>query len=585
MGTTLKACMRKLKSRWFQRRPSDFRLLSKVNGDVPSAFCADPRYSVSMHLPYALDLCLRDVRVEFQRKKWPVNLVIGARTPSFDRTAVEPGTLRAVAVFMFRYGVHRRRRPLEFHINFQETPVPCVLMSVNAAVSDLSFEIDELSDAHEARNALVQELNRIAAKGWTVQISVDSNGWLVFQVPLRQLVSVEQNWIQIEKTLEKDTVLLSTCPLSEGVNRVYEKSGVIYKVELSGYPSPKALSLAEEYRVLRHLEGLSGIPQPLGLEAHSDFLVLKYRKIEGIGLKHYLKEAGMQRSAWVRCIAELSAILDEMHRRGVVHRDLRSENILVDPEGGVHLIDFDQAVAGVYRGTKQIDLSGEGSADIPACIPVKHLIDELGLREEYANVCLELRKAWQIGAASDASSPGRKIAYHRWLFGEEEFFGERDWHLRWSAIHAAIGHLIPNARVLDLGCNMGLTSIHCMLYGARQAVAVDAHQDILDAARTVAGALSVPVEFMRANLDQDDCIDRILGKGPYDLVIALSVFHWLKQERNAFRLLQMAPTVLYEGHGPHSAQTDLLRSAGFEQIRLVGYSERLRGLYLARRGA
>ena len=61
-----------------------------------------------------------------------------------------------------------------------------------------------------------------------------------------------------------------------------------------------------------------------------------------------------------------------------------------------------------------------------------------------------------------------------------------------------------------------------------------------------------------------------------------------RSERGAVpvhRILATAPMVLFEGHDPSSVEIKLLRQLGFGKVQLIGYSERLRGLYLGLREA
>ncbi|NIO22227.1 MAG: protein kinase, partial [Candidatus Aenigmarchaeota archaeon] len=47
--------------------------------------------------------------------------------------------------------------------------------------------------------------------------------------------------------------------------------------------------------------------------------------------------------------------LSEAHRLGVVHRDLKSNNIMIDKEGNARIMDF-----GIARSLEAKGLTGEG---------------------------------------------------------------------------------------------------------------------------------------------------------------------------------------------------------------------------------
>jgi hypothetical protein len=90
----------------------------------------------------------------------------------------------------------------------------------------------------------------------------------------------------------------------------------------------------------------------------------------------------------------------------------------------------------------------------------------------------------------------------------------------------------------------------------------------------------VEVAFHLVDLNQPASVEPWLRE-EYDLVIALSVLHWLENPEPARRLLARSPRVLFEGHLPAGEEMALLKELGFPHVRLVGYSERLRGMYLA----
>jgi 2-polyprenyl-3-methyl-5-hydroxy-6-metoxy-1,4-benzoquinol methylase len=352
-------------------------------------------------------------------------------------------------------------------------------------------------------------------------------------------------------------------------------------VQLIDRTSPKPLTLAEEYNVLRRLEGIEGVPQSPSYTEYAGFAVLSYDRIEGQPLLDYLSGRDFERSAWFRCLSELSSLLNLIHKRGVIHRDLRPDNILVGDDGRLGLIDFDQAVAGAYDA-RQVDILGKPEGTIPPCIAMSELIDMLGLDQEYYAVVDQLTEAWRKAARSDASSPGRNIAYYRWLFGHIELPGERDWSSRWDLIYSGLRGVLPGARVLDLGCNLGLVATHCMLCGAEKVTGVDVYEDILDAARMLTSSAGVEVEFVKGDLNSSGFVDWLLGQ-EYDVVLALSVTHWIESRDQAARILTAAPMLLFEGHSPASEEADHLRELGFAKVELVGYSERLRAMYRASR--
>ena len=112
--------------------------------------------------------------------------------------------------------------------------------------------------------------------------------------------------------------------------------------------SPKAIELFKrEARVLSKIN-CSGIPQcdgyfELTLQGFKGILhCLIMDKIEGINLRQYIKQRGrpIDGSLARDWLIELLKILDRVHNRGILHRDIKPDNIILDPYGKLFLIDF-----------------------------------------------------------------------------------------------------------------------------------------------------------------------------------------------------------------------------------------------------
>lgn len=186
-----------------------------------------------------------------------------------------------------------------------------------------------------------------------------------------------------------------------------------------------------------------------------------------------------------------------------------------------------------------------------------------------------LAEAWSLASLSRASAG----SYYSLDVGGINFPGERPWILRWDRIRKHVD--FTGKRLLDLGCNMGLLSIHAKLSGAASCLGVDAHKDILLAARLASRAFETEVEFRPLHLDDPSpWEDDLTG---FDMVAALSVVNWVKDKARVWSFLAKQQEVLYEGHesGPEAERN--LRWAGFTRILPLGSSERDRQMFYATR--
>ena len=85
-------------------------------------------------------------------------------------------------------------------------------------------------------------------------------------------------------------------------------------------------------------------------------LFLVMRLIEGHNLSERIARGGLSLQQAIAIVREVAACVEHAHRNGVLHCDLKPENVLIDQEEKVWLTDF-----GFGRLLEQGDLKGEGS--------------------------------------------------------------------------------------------------------------------------------------------------------------------------------------------------------------------------------
>lgn len=376
-------------------------------------------------------------------------------------------------------------------------------------------------------------------------------------------------------------------------SRVYRGGDRVAKIRRRGVPLPAGVSaLPGEARVLEAMGWRAELRQ-IG-----DFDVLLEPFQPGASLEASLGSLSIARRLTV--LAGVARLLKSLHRRGIAHRDLRLDNVLIAPAGDVALVDFDRAMTMSPGAAFRADWLGVGRGR-PASKPFWKLAmytlvpraESIGqrirairrrrrpivtarLNDPDARLLVE---AWEVAARSSANAPGQHLAYYGFTYGGVHYPGERPWYLRWEAIRSNID--LRGKRVLELGCNMGLLSINAVIHGAASAVGADRDADILASARLTAEALGVDARFEQVDIATDpDWETRLAGA---DIVVAMSLLHWLPNPDRLLAFLARHAEVLYEGHDSAEVETARLRAIGFTTIRELVTTERGRPLLHATR--
>jgi serine/threonine protein kinase len=270
------------------------------------------------------------------------------------------------------------------------------------------------------------------------------------------------------------------------------------------------------------------------------------------------------------------SLIQAINNAGILHNDLYDRNFLVDKNYNICLIDFDQAQPA--EGKNDYDHGYFHRVPRPVIMDRNECVDK---------DCLSiLDRAWDIAARSNASYPGKYMAYYSLDIEGKKFPGERPWEKRWEyigkALRDACGGNLKGKKVLELGCNLSLLSI----WAAREGAVCNGYEyaaDILEGSRLAAQAFGVAEQcsWQQADFNKKEVTDRI--GDDYDVCTCLSVMNWVNNKENLINLLSRQKVVLYEGHDSDEVEMSRLRQAGFANIQKVAQSERKRSVFAATR--
>ncbi len=104
-----------------------------------------------------------------------------------------------------------------------------------------------------------------------------------------------------------------------------------------------------------------------GKSGGSHYLVMDY--IDGRPLDRYAREHGLELEDRLRLFAEVCDAVSAAHLRGVIHRDLKPGNILVDPTGEPRILDFGLAKSSNDAGAVEATQTGQFIGSLPWVSP------------------------------------------------------------------------------------------------------------------------------------------------------------------------------------------------------------------------
>jgi tetratricopeptide (TPR) repeat protein len=143
--------------------------------------------------------------------------------------------------------------------------------------------------------------------------------------------------------------------------------------------------------------------------ADRDVYYLVMELIEGKDLSTVLRERGQL--PWKEALqitAQVASALDAANEHGVVHRDIKPQNIMITPDGIVKVLDF-----GIARARKMSSLTQTGFVGSPYYIsPEQAMGEDVDVRSDIYSLGVALYEMLSGKLPFDASSPWSIISQH-----------------------------------------------------------------------------------------------------------------------------------------------------------------------------
>ncbi len=131
----------------------------------------------------------------------------------------------------------------------------------------------------------------------------------------------------------------------EALDTVLNRKVALKMIHAEHVPDPKELE-AEGRRFLTEARISANLPRHPGIVGVYEAGEIEGKRflsmelIEGRPLLHWRKSSGASFEAHVRLLRDVALALDHAHKHGVIHRDVKPQNILADAEGRPHLTDW-----------------------------------------------------------------------------------------------------------------------------------------------------------------------------------------------------------------------------------------------------
>lgn len=171
-------------------------------------------------------------------------------------------------------------------------------------------------------------------------------------------------YIGFDLVLNIKVAIKEYCPRSNASRDWRKSNSLRWNVSSTAYD---ALAEGQEsfLKEAQKMAKIDSIPEIVRIrDTFSDnntaYIVMDY--VDGITLKEYvLKNGSMELSACLKLLAPLAAGLDKVHEKGLIHRDISPDNIMIKADGKVALLDFGAAKdSNIARSNSSVRVAKHG---------------------------------------------------------------------------------------------------------------------------------------------------------------------------------------------------------------------------------
>jgi len=291
-------------------------------------------------------------------------------------------------------------------------------------------------------------------------------------------------------------------------------------------------------------------------------------------------------------LCKVAIMLVRMSLKGLAHNDIQAHNVIIDKDGSIHLLDFDQArrehplkalyhnlvrgglggLMGCYRrvvreyaknmlqgfvgifGLKLERINKPAPADDAAIRRFELDTPEPAELDRQTRQVLNLLRYTKT-SNNAYSAQEFEAGYHSITIGGRRFKGQRSPDDRLQAVPFDF----KDRTALDIGCNQG-GMLFELAGKLKHGIGIDFDSRMINAANRIKSATGAEnLDFYVFDLENEN-LDRIqdfLPDAKVEIVFLLSVCMWIKNWRSVIDLCRaISPALLFESNGEDFQQQE-----------------------------
>lgn len=177
--------------------------------------------------------------------------------------------------------------------------------------------------------------------------------------------------------------------------------GIVYKardtrldrtVALKFLPKHLTSSVKDKQRFIREAKAAAALNHPNictihNVDEHNGIPFIVMEIVEGKNLREVLKTERVGHQAIIEYAIQIASALQEAHSRGIIHRDIKCDNLMVTPGGRIKVMDFGLAK---LKGSVQVTKSGNTVGTISYMSPEQVRGEEVDERSDIWSVGIVL---------------------------------------------------------------------------------------------------------------------------------------------------------------------------------------------------